>query len=152
MSCELTVQSIAPLCQPGTSIIDGPNPDWRLKGFTIHCGYRGVGCAHPPRTATKFDRNPKTSALGYTIDGVWYEIKAKKGKVYHTTSQNLNPFPEWRYYQRTDTLRAMGGWTARETNKESTVGDASGDQHSGHGGSSTLKPSEKEREAVESIQ
>ena len=152
MSCQLTVSSVAPLSQPGTSIIDGPILHWRLKDLTIHCGYRGVGCAHPPPTATDFYRKPITSAVGYTDNGVEYEIEAKKGKVYHTTSQNLNPFPEWRYYQRTDTVRAMGGWTARETNKESSVGDASGDRQSGQGGSDTLKPSETENEAGKSIQ
>jgi hypothetical protein len=152
MSCELSVQSVAPLCQPGTSIIDGPNPDWRLKGFTIHCGYRGVGCEHPPCTATNFDGNAKTSVVGYTYNGVRYEIEAKKGKVYHTTSQNLNPLPDWPKYQKTDTVRAMGGWIVRRTKEESTVGDASGDRQSGQGGSSTLKPSENEREAGESIQ
>ena len=154
MSCEITVRSVAPLyqCQPGTSIIDEPILDWEVEGFTIHCGLSGVGCEHPPCTATGFDWNGDTCVLGVTIDGVRYEIEGKKGKVYHTASQNLNPFPEWRYYQRTDTLRAMGGWTARGTNKESSVGDASGDQQSGQGGSSTLKPSEKEREAGESIQ
>jgi hypothetical protein len=110
MSCELTVSSVAPLCQPGTSSIDEPiNPDWRFKGFTIHCGYRGVGCSHPPRTATNFGRNPKTSVLGYTYNGVRYEIKGK-GKVAYTTSQNLNPLPDWPDYQKSDTVRAIGGW------------------------------------------
>jgi hypothetical protein len=155
MSCEITVRSVAPLyqCQPGTqatSIINEPiNPDWRPEGFTIHCGLSGVGCEHPPCTATGFGWNGDTGVLGYTIDGVRYEIKGKKGKVYHTTSQNLNPFPEWRYYQRSDTVRAMGGWTASGTNKENTVGGASGDQQSSQGGSSTLKPSETEEKAQE---
>jgi hypothetical protein len=156
MSCQLTVRSVAPLyqCLPGTSIINEPILDWEFADFTSHCGLSlsGVDCACPPLSATGFDWNPVTSVLGFTVNGVWYEIVGKEGKVAYTMSQNLNPLPHWPKYQRSDTVRAIGGWVPRRTNEESTVGDVSGDRQSGQGGSSTLKPSKKEREAEESIQ
>jgi hypothetical protein len=147
-SCEITLRYIASVYRPGTNIIN-ENSDWEFDGFYTDCGLDGVNCNHPAPLATEFDWNAETDVLAYSHKGVRYEIEGKEGEAEYTTSQNLNHCHKSTYHQRADTVRAKGGWIARSTNQESTVGDASGDQRSGQGGSSTLKPGEQEKEAQE---